>query len=50
MNEKTLDEFLAESKKEVSKKKWEDPELFSKSNEWLKKILDGEVKLDQKMK
>lgn len=50
MSEKTLETFLKESKKELSKKKWEDPELFSKSNEWLKKILEGETKLEKKMK
>ena len=50
INEKTLEVFLEESKKELSRNKWEDPELFSQSNKLLKRILDGEIKLDKKMK
>jgi hypothetical protein len=43
--EKTLEEFLSESKKEVNKSRWNDDQVFTNSDYWLNLIAKKKIKM-----
>lgn len=49
-NKKTLSMFLTEANKTENKNNresyWDDPNLFSNSDEWISKIQKGDIQLD----
>ena len=45
---KSLSDFVTKSTKKINNLKWQDPDLFSTTDIWLKRIADGDVKFDKK--
>lgn len=43
MKQKTLNEFIQESKKQVSSSRWNDDQVFANSDYWLKLIAKKKI-------